>query len=338
MRFALVALAATLVVAVAALPTYDAPRFSAEAAEHLFNDWMIAHKKSYSEEEAKMRFNIFHTHLEFVAKHNEEAANGLQTYTVALNQFAATSPEEFRELLGFHAELKESYEPVHLNGSIPASVDWRQKGAVTPVQNQGQCGSCWAFSATGALEGANFIKTGKLVQLSVQQLLDCDDKGQDQGCNGGLMDNAFDYVQQNGGIDSADDFKYLARRSFFFRCPASKSGKHVGTCSGHTDVPANDEQQLALAVSQQPVSVAIEADQPGFQLYASGVFSADCGTNLDHGVLAVGYGSDNGQDYWIVKNSWGASWGENGYIRMARNVAQTGGQCGIAMSASYPTA
>jgi C1A family cysteine protease len=319
-----------------AIPTLD-HEFSDAAAEEMFNAWTVQHNKEYTPSEIPARFAAFRKNLNFVARHNAEHANGLQTYNVELNRFADMTQAEFKAFyLGYTHNENRARNFGAINGTAPAAVDWRQKGAVTPVKNQGQCGSCWSFSATGALEGANFLKTGKLVALSEQQFLDCDTV--DSACNGGLMDNAFDYVQKNGGVDSEDDYKYLARQTIFDKCPKSKTDKHVGTCSSHTDVPASDESQLQLAVAQQPVSVAIEADQPGFQMYKSGVFTGACGTTLDHGVLAVGYGTEGSQDYWIVKNSWGAAWGEQGYIRFARNTADKAGQCGIAMAASYPTA
>jgi len=335
----LVASACALLAVACALPLDASPRYTGEQAEALFNAWSTQHGKSYTDSQVKARFAAFRANLEFVAAHNEAAANGLHTYTVEMNQFADLTAEEYKATyLGFrfNGNNAASNNTKALSGNAPAAIDWRTKGAVTPVKNQGQCGSCWSFSATGALEGANFIKSGKLVSLSEQELLDCDTV--DSACNGGLMDNAFDFVKGNGGIDSEDDWKYLARQTIFFKCTKSHEAKKVATCTGHTDVPTNDESQLQLAAALQPVSIAIEADQPSFQLYKSGVMTGACGTNLDHGVLLVGYGTDNGQDYWIVKNSWGEGWGEKGYIRLARNVADKAGQCGLTLAASYPQA
>jgi C1A family cysteine protease len=218
--------------------------------------------------------------------------------------------------------------------SLPTSVDWTKKGAVTPVKNQGQCGSCWAFSATGAVEGAHAIKTGKLISVSDQQLVDCSGSYGNQGCNGGLMDSAFKYIIQNGGVCAEADYPYTASDD---SCKSSQC-KSVASIDGFYDVPVNNEDALQAAVAKQPVAVAIQADQTCFQFYSSGVLTCTCGSQLNHGVLAVGYGNEGGLDFWNVKNSWGNTWGLNGYIKLERG-ANTGrsGKCGIQAAASYPT-
>ncbi|KAK2079410.1 hypothetical protein QBZ16_003101 [Prototheca wickerhamii] len=219
------------------------------------------------------------------------------------------------------------------------SVDWREKNAVTEVKNQKMCGSCWSFATTGSIEGANAIHTGKLVSLSEQQMVDCD-RERDNGCHGGLMDYAYEYVLKNGGLDSEEDYPYTAEEGV---CDRRREKRHVVTIDGYEDVPRMNEGALRAAVARQPVAVAIEADQRPFQLYAGGVLDTACGTALDHGVLVVGYGSfNNGTTdlpYWLVKNSWGGAWGDKGYIKLLRSPlgAPSGpGQCGIAMQASYP--
>lgn len=227
--------------------------------------------------------------------------------------------------------------------NVPESIDWVNNGAVTPVKNQGQCGSCWSFSTTGALEGAYYIKNGVLDSFSEQQLVDCDTRkngGKDMGCNGGLMDNAFSWIEKNGGLCTEEDYAYT-----------SGTTKTAGTCDtsctvvsgseiiSYTDVKANSDNDMMTALAQQPVSIAIQADQKDFQLYNSGVFTGSCGTKLDHGVLVVGYGSLDGEDYYRVKNSWGTTWGDNGYIYLGRGdkFNNGSGQCGMLMQASYPT-
>merc|ERR1711988_1809636 len=213
---------------------------------------------------------------------------------------------------------------------VADSIDWVAKGAVTPVENQERCGSCWAFSSTGALEGAFKIAGNALTSLSEEDLVQCNSVT-DSGCQSGLMDNAFNWVQQNG-ICSESAYPYTSGDGVTGTC--KKGCSPVMTITGHTDVPSRDETSLKAAVSKGPVSIAIEADNSAFQLYSGGLLdNPACGTQLDHGVLIVGYGTDGGKDYWKVKNSWGASWGEQGYIRMVRDK----NQCGIAQQPTYPT-
>ena len=217
---------------------------------------------------------------------------------------------------------------------IPNHFDWRKKNAVSSVKNQGDCGGCWAFSATGAIEGLVSIKTDVLYNLSQQELIDCSSSYGNQGCEGGSMDLAFQYVVDNGLCLNLS-YPYEGEDE---KCE-KKDCKSVVKINNYTDIVNNDEKVLKRAVYQQPVSVAIQANKRSFQLYHSGIYSdLDCGTQLDHGVLLVGYGYDlfHDMDYWIIKNSWGKTWGEEGYIRIQRNVDDPRGLCGVAMQPSIP--
>jgi KDEL-tailed cysteine endopeptidase len=296
--------------------------------------WKQHFNKKYAtlEEEAKA-MQTFAQWDDFIISENKKGLG----YTVGHNEFSDMTNSEFaQKMTGWRDADKYLNKPKNYDHTLtakaekaPSSVDWSKKGAVTPIKNQGQCGSCWAFSTTGSTEGNVFINTGKLISLAEQDLVDCDRASGDNGCSGGLMDNAFGFIIKNGGICAEKDYPYHASDG-----TCNKQCQNVVTITGHTDVPKMDEKALVAAIAQQPVSVAIEADKPAFQMYKSGVYnSTGCGTQLDHGVLAVGYGTENGQDYYKVKNSWGASWGAEGYILLARNV----NQCGISQCASYPT-
>ncbi|XP_052194072.1 cysteine proteinase mucunain-like [Diospyros lotus] len=316
--------------------THPPIRSDADVAA-IYEKWLVKHRKAYNAlGEKERRFEIFKDNLRFVDEHN--AVN--RSYKVGLNRFADMTNEEYRsKFLGVRMETKKMLSSAkndrysfRAGDRLPESVDWREKGAVSPVKDQGQCGSCWAFSTIGAVEGINKIVTGELISLSEQELVDCD-KSYNMGCNGGLMDYGFQFIINNGGIDTEEDYPYRANDGV---CDQIRKNAQVVSIDGYEDVPENDENSLKKAVANQPVSVAIEAGGRAFQLYESGVFTGQCGRDLDHGVVAVGYGREGVVDYWIVRNSWGPDWGENGYIRMERNINDKSGKCGIAQMASYP--
>jgi len=293
------------------------------------------HEKNYlSKQEHDFRKAIFAENLQKIQQHNAEEAKGLHTFTLGVNKFADMTSEEFVAYYnGFRPEVQGDSNVVDIEvESLPESVDWRTEGYVTPVKNQGSCGSCWAFSATGSMEGAYFKKTGKLVSLSEQNLVDCDHV--DNGCHGGLPINAFHFVIKQGGIDSEASYPYKGRRG---QCNFDKNNV-AATMTSYGTVKSQSEEDLQKAVATVgPVSVGIDASHFSFQLYHKGVYhSMFCSsTRLDHGVLVAGYGTEGGHDYWLVKNSWGAGWGEHGYIKMARN---RNNNCGIATMANYPIA
>ncbi|KAJ3687131.1 hypothetical protein LUZ61_016295 [Rhynchospora tenuis] len=304
-----------------------------------FESWCKQYGKTYATEEEKLaRFRVFEQNAAYVEAHNSAADS---SYTLALNAFADLTPHEFRSTRTGLTGLKtvgslsngRVFTGFGAGFRVPDSVDWRKQGAVTKVKDQGSCGACWSFSATGAMEGINQIVTGTLISLSEQELIDCD-KSYNMGCNGGLMDYAYKWVIKNKGIDSEDDYPYKAADG---NCLSNKVNRRVVTIDGYTDILPNREDLVLQAVATQPVSVGICGSDYAFQLYSSGIFTGPCSTSLDHAVLIVGYGSQNGQDYWIIKNSWGTSWGMNGYMYMARNGSSSKGVCGINMMASYPT-
>ena len=304
-----------------------------------WNDFFIWQKrfsKVYaSEEDLETRFHIFRSNMRSIIEHNAVLN---QNFTLGVNQFSDLSPEEFKALYinsGYKGAIVGSYGCKTYTSaatSAPISLDWRQKNAVTSVKDQGQCGSCWTFSSTGASEGAWAISTGKLIDLSEQQLVDCATglSYGSHGCNGGQMEGGDKYLIANGQCSLAS-YPYTATDG---KCKSCSAVAHFSSCS---DVKPNDQISLLNAVALGPVSVAISADTRYFQSYTSGILdSVACYTELDHGVLITGYGTDNGQKYWNVKNSWSSTWGEQGYVRILRSDSNNdAGICGIAMQPSY---
>ncbi|WCJ32676.1 Cysteine proteinases superfamily protein [Euphorbia peplus] len=303
----------------------------------MHEQWMARYGRVYKDpNEKEMRFDIFKQNVQFIESFNK--ADG-KSYKLGINKFADLTNEEFktsRNRFKGHMCSEQAGPFRYANiSAVPTSMDWRKKGAVTPIKDQGQCGSCWAFSTVAAVEGVTQLTTGKLISLSEQELVSCDTKGEDQGCEGGLMDDGFTFIIGNKGITTETNYPYEAADG---TCNTKEEANHAAKITGYEDVPANSEPALMKAVANQPISVAIDASGSEFQFYSSGVFTGTCGTELDHGVTAVGYGSSNGMNYWLVKNSWGSQWGEEGYIRMQKDIDAEEGLCGIAMQASYPTA
>jgi len=304
-----------------------------------WESFRTTYNKQYADEEHMMRRLIWESNLRYIQKHNLEADKGLHTYILGENEYSDMSNSEFNAIMNGYLMSNATKKgdtfmaPIGIElKDLPDSVDWRTKGYVTEIKNQGQCGSCWSFSATGSLEGQTFKKTQKLVSLSEQNLMDCSTKQGNHGCKGGLMDQAFTYIKINKGIDTEMSYPYRAKNGI---CKFKRAD--VGAeDTGYVDIKRGSEDELQMAVATiGPIAVAMDAGHPSFQHYRRGIYSErQCSSKkLDHGVLAVGYGSEGEGDYWIVKNSWGKSWGMEGYFELARNKEN---MCGIATQASYP--
>jgi len=292
--------------------------FAAELA--LFNDFKRTFNRVYSPAEEVSRLECFRQNLRLIDQRN---AKGHARH--GLNEFTDLCPDEFKLRTGlFSRPLLKSAPSNNTNPKLPSgAIDWREKGAVTHVKNQGMCGSCWSFSATGNMEGQHFMKTGKLLSLSEEELVGCSSAMGNLGCNGGLMDNAFQWVIKNGGIDTEDDYPYKSGLGFSPACVKAKLSKKAATFTSYVDLPNDEEKMAEWVLKNGPLSIAVDASS-GWQTYSGGIVKDCSGTTLDHGVLVVGYGTDHDTPYWIVKNSWGATWGENGYIRLEFGTNQCG--------------
>merc|ERR1712002_222274 len=300
-----------------------------------WSEFKSTYSKQYeSEEEDQARMAIFLNNKKIIAEHNALHEAGEISWSVAMNGFGDLTEAEFKDkylgkALPPSDKERASCSNYYSSGNAPANIDWRDYGAVTPVKDQGQCGSCWSFAATGSAEGVYQIGNSESVSLSEQNLLDC---ALNWGCNGGgRSDIALEYIQSNG-VNSESDYPYYAMQ---FQCSQS-SAYSTYYCSGCTYIVEYDEQNLKDAVANEaPVAIAIDASPLHFQFYRSGIIDdPSCGTDypsINHAVLAVGYDTNSlGQKYWIVKNSWGQSWGNGGYFELAR---EKGNMCGVATDA-----
>lgn len=296
-----------------------------------FRAWVERMKKPYLEdtEEFERRFSIWLTNLDYILDYNSK----VDSHWLGLNSLADLTQTEYGKLSGTRVPKERrrlnatQSEQVDAFNKVKNRVDWRKRGAVSEVKDQKRCGGCWAFSATGSIEGVNFLYSGKMIVLSEQELIDCDTA--DDGCEGGWMDDAFEFVEQYG-LDTEGDYKFVGKDE---SCNTEKENREVVTIDSYVDVEEG-EHHLLKAAARQPISVAIDAQGANFQLYSGGIYDADCGTDLDHGVLVVGYNIP--KQYWIVKNSWGTDWGEDGYIRLKMGLNDGQGQCGVATACSYP--
>lgn len=302
---------------------------SASKLSSKFMEYITTHGKSYGTvEEFEYRKALFSITDDAINAINSQSGN---TWVAGHNKFSDWSHEEYTKMLGYIPEAHTYQQPTYLPETNADVVNWVTAGATTPVKDQGQCGSCWAFSSTGALEGSHFLKSGNLLSFAEQQLVDCVNLC--FGCGGGNQSLAFRYLKNNNAY-LEQNYPYKAVNQ---ACQYNQSAASNVNVSSYTMVPGSDVAQMKAALAQQPLSVSIEADTAVFQTYTSGILnSTACGTTLDHAVLAVGWGTENGQEYWLIKNSWSASWGENGFIRLA--IVDGVGICGVQSSPLYPTA
>lgn len=331
-------------------PAFELPE--SEVRER-FSKWMIKYSKHYScKQEEEMRFQVFKNNTNSIGQLDRQNPNpgvggalgpsGSQVHTfqkVSMNRFGDLSPREvIQQYTGLNTTSFRTASPTYLpyHSFKPCCVDWRSSGAVTGVKHQGTCGSCWAFAAVAAIEGMNKIRTGELVSLSEQVLVDCDTVS--TGCGGGHSDSAMALVAARGGITSEERYPYAG---FQGKCDVDKlMFDHQASIKGFKAVPSNNEAQLAIAVAMQPVTVYIDASGSAFQFYSGGIYRGPCSANVNHAVTIVGYCEGPGEDnkYWIAKNSWSNDWGEQGYVYLAKDVAWSTGTCGLATSPFYPTA
>lgn len=320
-----------------AVPEYLYPHIhditGEEAAHYNFYNFAIHYDKQYhSTEEFIFRYTVFYNNFLKIVKHN---ANPNRNFTMGVNHFADFTQSEFSNYIhGFNTHASNVNKgPFYVNHSanLPTHVDWRDNGIVNPIKDQGECGACYAFSALATLESVLAQKTGKLLDLSEQQVVDCDKKN--MGCEGGIMDNVWDWIKNNGGIEEYDNYHYHGVRG---KCLFNKKDA-VAQVTGRINIAPNDEESLLSAVARHPVSIAIHADTETFQFYSSGVFydelCDDSAETLDHAMTIVGYGVEDGKQYWLVRNSWSEDWGEAGYVKIARGGVNT---CGILQNPSYP--
>ncbi|XP_034212768.1 macrodontain-1-like [Prunus dulcis] len=319
-----------------------------------FEEWMTKHGRVYKDAQEELRYDIFKSNVEFIEAFNKNKDG--RKYTLSINKFADRKNEELRAMRnGYNVRQHLSKEVITSNSMkvspntffkyanvtvVPLSWDWTTS-AVTPVKDQGyDCGSCWAFATVAVVEGLNSIMTGNLISLSEQEIIDCTTSFEDDGCHGGFVEKAFEYmIQRNMSLSTEDGYPYKAVDGGVCLDDFNNNvASGAITITGYKQVPQNNEIALLLAVANQPVSVYIDAEAEEFKHYSGGVYTGPCGTNLTHAVTIVGYDTtEDDEKYWLIKNSWGEEWGESGYMRIQRDFDANEGLCGIAMGAFYPT-
>uniref|UniRef100_A0A8C5LF25 Cathepsin L1-like n=1 Tax=Jaculus jaculus TaxID=51337 RepID=A0A8C5LF25_JACJA len=301
--------------------------------------WKIKYEKKYSMSEEEHRRAIWEKNMQIIELHNKEYSEGKHSYTMEMNAFGDLTNTEFMtHMNGFQ---KQTINKVKLlqkrqTPDLPKSMDWREKGYVTPVKDQGSCNSCWAFSVTGALEGQMFQKTGQLIELSTQNLVDCSQAQGNMGCNGGSIEYAFQYVKDNRGLNTEDSYPYEAQDGPCRHKPENSTANVTGIVM----VSPHENALMHAVATVGPISAAVDTAFVSFRFYKEGIYyEPKCSnTSVSHAVLVVGYGYEeeesNNNHYWLIKNSWGKFWGIDGYMKIAKDRDN---HCGIATISSYPT-
>ncbi|KAK1436718.1 hypothetical protein QVD17_02500 [Tagetes erecta] len=306
---------------------------SEEGLQGMYERWRNHHQVT---EKSPERFNVFKGNVQMIHNHNKQN----KPYKLKVNQFASMTKREFIDTyadskLSHYNQLyksrdnkmlKSSYGDIDIN-TLPKRMDWREHNAVTPPKSQGQCGSCYAFAAIGAVEGINAIRTGELVTLSEQMIMDCDTTGKTNGCGGGLVCGVYDWARDHWGIATNASYPYVGIKE---TCLGCKFGKFLVIVDGNEDLTRHDEEAHLKAAAHQPVGISMDPGGDGFMFYSEGIYTGPCGLEIQHAMLIVGYDEDpDGTKYWIVKNSWGEGWGEGGYIRMVRGLPMEEGICAM---------
>ncbi|XP_021071348.1 LOW QUALITY PROTEIN: cathepsin Q-like [Mus pahari] len=303
-----------------------------------WKEWMKKYEKSYSLEEEVLKRAVWEENVKRIKLHNRENALGKNSYTMEINDFADMTDEEFKEVvMGVTLPVDNTRKSLWKRAldALPKFVDWRNEGYVTRVRNQRKCNSCWAFPVTGAIEGQMFKKTGKLIPLSVQNLVDCSKPQGNRGCRWGNTYNAFQYVLHNGGLEAQATYPYEGKEG-----PCRYNPKNsAANITGFVALPESEDVLMDAVATKGPIAAGLHVVSSSFRFYQGGIYhEPNCTSSVNHAVLVIGYGSEGNEtysnNYWLIKNSWGRKWGLGGYMKIAKD---RNNHCAIASLAQYPT-